>query len=567
MSALAQDSEAQIRAREALHQKVQELQTHPQAATNPAPKTTKPAPEVNKEAPEIPTAAPAPMMPKPALGMGGETKDPLLDLMIQKGMVTQEEAARVRAEADALRTNALVNAMPPPESKWKLSNGLKSVELFGDLRLRYEHRQANAPDDSRIELDRIRYSVRVGLRGEVFDDWYYGVRLDTSANSRSAWSTLGSSSSGVPYQGPFGKSSGGINVGQVYIGWKPADWLDIGVGKMPNPLYTTPMVWDSDINPEGLAERLKFKVGNADFFATFGQFLYEDPNPLYNTPGFFNINANNSKPSFMLAWQAGMNYHINEKLSVKLAATLYNYTGYGPNNTAPGAALIPDFGGTYVGEGATNNLNGRSSGAWSGYPTGYYDGFTANQTGIRNLLIFEIPAEFNLKLGSMNLRVFGDYAQNLQGANRAREAYSASQSAFQPQDSAGIATVSSPQTDDASAYQVGIAVGNKDSLGLVYGSTVKRHAWEARAYWQHIEQYALDINLIDSDFFEGRANLEGVFAALAYGFTDNIVGTFRYGYARRINDKLGTGGSNQDIPQINPIGTYHLLQFDLTFKF
>jgi hypothetical protein len=102
---------------------------------------------------------------------------------------------------------------------------------------------------------------------------------------------------------------------------------------------------------------------------------------------------------------------------------------------------------------------------------------------------------------------------------------------------------------------------------MVYGQTVHRHAWEARTYWQHVEQYALDPNLIDSDFMEGRGNLEGIYAAFAYGISENIIGTIRYGYAQRINDKLGTGGSNQDIPQMNPISRYNILQLDLTLRF
>ena len=71
----------------------------------------------------------------------------------------------------------------------------------------------------------------------------------------------------------------------------------------------------------------------------------------------------------------------------------------------------------------------------------------------------------------------------------------------------------------------------------------------------------------DSDFFEGRANLEGIYTALAYSFTDNVIATVRYAYASRINNKLGTGGSNLDIPQLNPIQHYNLLQLDLTVKF
>jgi hypothetical protein len=496
-------------------------------------------------------------------GFCQDTRDPLLDLMIEKGMLTQEEARKVRMEADAMRTNA---AAISSASKWKINQAFKSLEIYGDLRLRYENRQASAPDGSRIELNRERAALRVGLRGEVVDDFYYGFRLDTSPNPRSPWVTLGTSSSGVPYQGPFGKSTYGLDVGQLYIGWRPSGWLNLTVGKMDNPIYTTSMVWDTDFAPEGAAERFRYPVGRADFFATFGQFLYQDANPSHTAPGLFNLGFDNSTPAALLAWQAGLTYHLSERLSFKVAPVLYNYAGQGVNNNTPGSTQTPAFNGTFVGQGSTNSLSGNTQG-WSGYPSGYYDGFTANQTGINDLLVLEIPWEFNYKLAKLNLRLFGDYAQNLEGGDRARAAYLASRSAFQPVGGGGMALIPSPQTGDTKAYQVGVAVGNQDALGLAYGLTSRKHAWEARFYWQHVEQYALDANLLDSDFFEGRGNLEGVYSALAYGLTDNVITTLRYGYASRINDKLGTGGSNQDIPQMNPIQNYHLLQLDLTVKF
>jgi len=88
-----------------------------------------------------------------------------------------------------------------------------------------------------------------------------------------------------------------------------------------------------------------------------------------------------------------------------------------------------------------------------------------------------------------------------------------------------------------------------------------------RSYWQHVEQYSLDPNLLDLDFNAGAENLEGIYAAVAYGFSDNLMATVRYGHARRINNLLGTGGTGTDIPQINPIKSFDLLQADLTFKF
>lgn len=504
---------------------------------------------------------------------GATASDPVLDLLLEKGIVTQEEVDKARAQAETIRTNALANAMPAVESKWKISNAIKNVELFGDLRLRYEYRDVEAPV-GRLELDRARLAVRVGIRGEAFDDFYYGLRLDTAANPRSPWVTLGTSASGVPYQGPYGKSTSSIYIGQVYLGWRPEKWFDVTLGRMPNPLYTTPMVWDSDFNPEGAAERFKYTVGEADFFATFGQFLYQDANPTYSSGGlgFNGLQGQRTTPVFQLAYQGGVNYHFSKDISAKIAATIYQYVGTRTN-------VSPFFGDAFVGEGQfTGNgsafpINGASGYGTSGGFVGASSlGFPNNQVGLNHLLVLEIPAEVNFKVWSLNARLFGDFAYNLEGSQRAEDAARYYGAYLASQTVPATIKAFSPQRNDVKAYQVGLGVGSAGHVygptqGLVYGTSAKKGNWEVRAYWQHIEQYALDPNLLDSDFFEGRANLQGIYAAAAYSFTDNVIGTVRYGYASRINNQLGTGGSNQDVPQVNPIDHYNLLQVDVTLRF
>jgi Putative porin len=499
-----------------------------------------------------------------------DVQDPVLNLLLKKGVVSEEEARNAQIEADSIRTNGV---MPSSESKWKISKAIKDVELYGDVRLRYEERQVNDPDEGKIRLQRLRYALRLGLRGDLFDDFYYGLRLETAVNPRSPWVTFGTSASGTPYQGPFGKSTAGITLGQAYLGWREGSWLDITAGKMPNPLYTTPMLWDTDLNPEGVAERFKYTVGQADFFATFGQFIYQDTNPTETSPGYFGIgsfypspNGSTSDLTFMLAWQAGVNFRFTTNISFKVAPAFYTYTGHGVDTTQSASLTEPGFGGIFVGQGATNGAAGIPAAGFSGFPGGFYNGFAANQTGINNLMVLDVPWQFDFKVGWLRSRVFGDFAQNLDGRARARAAYNEANSPLLQQQVGGVRTIPSPQVNDDKAYQIGLALGNGD-LGLVYGTASRRHTWEARAYWQHIEQYALDPNLLDSDFFEGRGNLEGIYSALAYSFTDNFIGTVRFGYASRINDKLGTGGSNQDIPQMNPINRYHILQVDLTMRF
>lgn len=510
-------------------------------------------------------------------GLCAATSDPVLDqfidLFIKKGFVTPQEVEKVKAEAEAMRTNGVP---PLPESRFQISKGTKKLELFGDVRMRYEDRQAVDPYDGSIDLQRLRYSLRMGLRGDVFDNFYFGLRLDTSANPRSSWVTLATSSSGTPYQGPFGKSTSGIYVGQAYIGWRPLDWANLTVGRLPNPIYTTPMIWNPTLNPEGAAERFMYPVGQADFFANFGQFLYQDTNPTHTVADYFNLGYTNSKLPFLVAYQGGVDYHFTKKVNFKVAPVLYQYIGNGVNTTPPGNSVAPGFSNPFVGQGSTVNFYGNQHKvAWSGYPQGNYDGFYSDQTGINNLLVLDFPFELNFKMEKVNLRIFGDFAKNLDGAQRAKAAFNGARTAFTPNSPNPpntVVQIPSPQTGDTSAYQFGFGLGSSGLAygpmqGLVYGTTSKKHAWEFRTYWQHIEQYALDPNLLDTDFFEGSENMQGVYAAFAYGFNENIIATFRYGYASRINSLLGTGGSGQDIPQMNPIKHYQLFQFDLTCRF
>ena len=59
-----------------------------------------------------------------------------------------------------------------------------------------------------------------------------------------------------------------------------------------------------------------------------------------------------------------------------------------------------------------------------------FDGFYANQTGINDLLVLDFPVELNIKLEKLNLRLFGDYAYNLDGSSRANAAYNAAHSSY-----------------------------------------------------------------------------------------------------------------------------------------
>lgn len=429
-------------------------------------------------------------------------------------------------------------------SKWKLFPALTELELYGDARIRYEYRGGRLPSGGQFgqdhpndwyERERERYRLRIGLRGTLLDDWFFGVRLETSTNPRSTNVTFGDDSS----NGPFAKNSDGINVGQAYFGYKGFPGLTLTGGKFAVPFVNTTMVWDDDINVEGLAEQYKHtfvfgggppppptsfsKGGKAivagpppepflklDIFANFGQFVYDDanpenpigPRPTVTQPITHETQLVPNHDAFLLGWQVGARLEFPHICYFQFAPTLYNYTGNGD----------------------TFNIH------FSGDPGG-------NQNGINSLLVFDMPTEFGWKLWNIPMRVFGDFATNFEADDRAA--------------AAGHVGGGGQRY----AYEIGLGVGQLK----------KKRDWEVKAWWQHTEQFALDPNLVDSDIFDSRVNMEGPAIKAGYMLADAIVFNLTYSYGWRTNGNYGTGGVG-DIP-INPEDQYQLFQADLSVKF
>jgi hypothetical protein len=443
--------------------------------------------------------------------------------------------------------------------KWKLSTPITELELFGDIRLRYAYNGGQTDDDSPLarpangvaghddwqERERERYRIRLGLRGTLLDDWFFGIRLETSTSSRSTNVTFADESSG----GPFSKGSDSINVGQAYLGYKGFKDITLTGGRMPNPLVTTPMVWDPDINPEGLAEQWKhsFSFGTAggepvqayskdgknvapvavkseplvklDIFVNLAQFIYDDSNPENPLGPRATTTANGghqlvpNTDAFLMAWQAGAKVTFPKGIFFQVAPTLYNYTGNGDS-----------FNVHY--QGGDPNLTNAAS-------------LAQNQTGINSLLVFDMPMELGWKIGKLPMHIFGDFAANLEADERAKAA-------------------GHPRFGDQRyAFQAGAGVGQLK----------KKHDWQIDAYYQLSEQYSLDPNLVDDDIFDGRQNMEGVVVKAGYALSDAVSLNLTYHYGWRYDDNLGTGGTPIAITSVSVLDHYRLFFADINIKF
>ena len=473
----------------------------------------------------------------------------LLDLLVKKRLISDQEAEEVRSEL--VKESASTAA-----GKWKLSAPITELELYGDVRLRYEYRGGRLPSDHNenpndwYERERERYRLRVGLRGTLADDWFFGIRLETSNSNRSTNVTFGADS-----PGPFSKVDDGIFVGQAYFGYTGFPDFKLTGGRMPQPLITTSMLWDDDINPEGLAEQWKhtFTFGGGappptvynkdgkdakavvapkpaspwklDLFVNLAQYVYDDTNPenpvgprpttTANTPGSPQLVPQTD--AFMMAWQTGARLTAPNGIYVQLAPTLYNYTGNGDT-----------FNIHYVGGISSPSVSNSAS-------------LATNQTGINSLLVFDLPAEIGWKAWDLPMRIFGEFADNIEGHDRAHAAA----------DLGGFEA----HTGQHYAWMIGGAIGQLKKKG----------DWELRAWYQYAQQYALDPNLVDSDIFDDRINQKGVAVKAGYLLADAISLNLTYAYAWRINGSLGTGGLG-DI-QVNPLDQYQLFQADMSVKF
>jgi hypothetical protein len=464
----------------------------------------------------------------------------LLDLLVKKRIITDQEAEEVRGELvkDVATTSA---------GKWKVSAPITEVELYGDMRVRYEARQGETgppstldrPNDT-LRRSRERYRLRLGLRGTLTDDFFFGLRLETSTNPRSTNVTFGDDA------GPFGKTSDAANVGQAYLGYKGFRDITLTAGKMPNPFVNTLMVWDGDINPEGMAEQWKHtfnlsfgggqitaaadysKNGKSaaavtseptrmtiDVFANFGQFVYDDANP-EDPLGARGVSAGRLVPNsdaWLFGWQLGAKFNFTKTTYLQVAPTLYNYSGAGDT-----------FNAFYSGD--PERLTGTPAVRTA-----------RNQTGVNSLLIYDMPMEFGWTMHEIPFRIFGDFAVNLDADDRA------------------LAAGHADMRDERYAYQIGLGIGKIKA----------KHDWEIKAWYQHTEQYALDPNLVDSDFFDSRVNMEGFAVQAGYAFSDAVIFNLSYGYGDQANRLLGTGGVG-DIG-LNPLRNYQIFQADLNVKF
>lgn len=316
----------------------------------------------------------------------GQASDPLIDKLVDKGILTVKEANDLREESDTGLSKAL-------QVKNGLPDWVTALKINGDVRGRYEgilldetsknSAAANAGNGFFPDRHRFRYRLRLGVVATIKDDFEFGMRLTSSEPY------TGGANPGDPISGNTTLTGNGskkfIYLDQAYGKWSPlhTGLLNGGLtlGKMEMPFSNSDIVWDSDYTPEGIAETLGFQLTDTQSLKlTGGQFAL---NELDNVAGA-------SRDAYLLGGQARWDAKWTPKWQSTLGVGWYGLLN--PRSLELGTA-VPN-----KASGNTRDVGGSLAGHY-------------NPVVLDGALTYTL-ASFPLYTGAFPIKLAGDYVSN-----------------------------------------------------------------------------------------------------------------------------------------------------------
>jgi hypothetical protein len=217
----------------------------------------------------------------------------------------------------------------------------RRIKLGGDFRLRYEGDFFDGSSDSggfstgngifvkpdnptqimnsTVDRHQLRIRARLNVIAKINDEVEVGLGMATgnTTNPVSTNATLGDS---------LNKKNFLLDLG--YIKWSPLPSLTLWGGRFANPWFGSDLVWDQDVNFDGVAFSYKPKLTSSlSMFLSGGAF------PIQEIELFGN-------DKWLYAGQLGVRYQDEKKLTATLAVAFYdfeNVTGTANDPSRPGA--------------------------------------------------------------------------------------------------------------------------------------------------------------------------------------------------------------------------------------
>ncbi len=433
----------------------------------------------------------------------GQAADSLLDLLVRKGIITDRELKELKEQVDADMARAMNRA-----NKTKMGSWIDELKWNNDLRLRAEFFD-NQDQSNQADRWRFRYRLRLGFEAKFVEWATLGMRLASGGTDDPV-------STNETLDDMFQNDT--ITIDLAYATVRPlnAKWVAITGGKMNNPIwqpsFNSPLVYDGDLTPEGVAEQLTWKFGEDKRHALFfnaGQYAASE------------ISRSADGDGFVLDVQGGGDFRF----------------GKDPKKPVVRARLAGGFFWTHNIE--TNSLTTRSPNLGNavrvfGTTTNFLADFEV--VSVRGDVAWRLsPDPF---LGTPAVLTFsGEYVKNL---------------ANEYETLAGATTNVAPDQTEGWTGQI------------AFGGSRKKGEWQIAYQYKYLEADAVFDAFTDSDWGNGGTDRKGHVIKASY----NLQEWWQLGFAAFLTEKISNrpnSGHNVAAPRV----TEELLrvQLDSIFKF
>lgn len=253
----------------------------------------------------------------------------LLDMLKANGQITAAQYTELQAELAKDQKERQIAQQAQQETNEQIAATAKKTndlsvfdqklawaartQLKGDVRFRQEtvKIQGESNNGGR-DKDRQRIRARLGAYTEVNSQVDTGIRIATGSNDDAR-------STNQDQDNYFDKKSIWLDLG--YIDYHPDQIKNLHVigGKMLQPWVNMgDVIWDSDINPEGLALTYKYPLGSsAELFGSLGNYNLKD-------------NVDGDGVQFrhdlrLTSGQLGTRFSVTDNLKMTLGGSVYAY--------------------------------------------------------------------------------------------------------------------------------------------------------------------------------------------------------------------------------------------------
>ena len=201
------------------------------------------------------------------------------------------------------------NALTSDANALELPSWVENSKVKSDFRFRYQTEEKETSSGKEYDRDRLRIRLRVGVESAPNDQWTLGFGLATGKDANSGNQTLG---------GDF--ESKDFYLDYAFAAYQPIKPVELTLGKFKNPIWgPKDLLWDSDINPEGLAAKLKFEAAEGvSLFLTPVYYIFNEVD--YNDE----VSDPTADPN-LFAIQVGIDAKLGEVASVEFAGTYYQF--------------------------------------------------------------------------------------------------------------------------------------------------------------------------------------------------------------------------------------------------